>query len=36
VRVIEIKVVSVATRIGLHFIEPKTYYSVIASKGRSV
>jgi hypothetical protein len=34
--VIEIKVVAVATRIGLHFVEPKTYYSVIASKGRSV
>jgi hypothetical protein len=36
VHVIEIEVVAVATRIGLQLIEPKTYYSVVASKERSV
>lgn len=36
IHVIEVTVVAVATRIGLQFIEPKTYYSVIASKQSSV
>lgn len=36
VHVIEVRVVAVATRIGLQPVEPKTYYSVIASKERSV
>jgi hypothetical protein len=36
VHVIEVKVVAVATAIGLQPVEPKTYYSVIASNERSV
>ena len=36
VHVIEVKVVAVATALGLQPVEPKTYYSVIASKERSV
>jgi hypothetical protein len=36
VHVVEVKVVAVATRIGLQLVEPKTYYSVIASNERSV
>lgn len=36
VHVIEIRVVAVATARGLQPIEPKTYYSVIASDERSI
>ena len=36
IHVIEVTIVAVATRIGLQFVEPKTYYAVIASKQRSV
>lgn len=36
VDVIEVKVVAVASGLGLQAVEPKTYYSVIASKQRSV
>ncbi|MGD9923229.1 MAG: hypothetical protein AB7V13_17555 [Pseudorhodoplanes sp.] len=36
VHVIEVRVVAVATIGGLQMVEPKVYYSVIASKERSV
>jgi hypothetical protein len=36
VHVIEVKVVAVATVLGLQAIEPKTYYSVVASNERRV
>jgi hypothetical protein len=36
VDVIEVRVVAVVSRIGMQPVEPKTYYSVIASKARSV
>ncbi len=35
VHVIEVKVVAVATVVGLQAIEPKTYYSVVTSKEHS-
>jgi hypothetical protein len=34
--VLEVKVMAVATVAGLQLVEPKTYYTVIASKQRSV
>lgn len=34
--VLEVKVLAVATVLGLKLVEPKTYYTVIASKQRSV
>jgi hypothetical protein len=36
VHVLEVKVVAVATVVGLQLVEPKTYYTVMASKQRSV
>jgi hypothetical protein len=36
VHVIEVQVVAVATHRGMRMVEPKTYYSVIATKERSV
>ena len=36
VHVLEVKVMAVATVIGLQLVEPKTYYTVIPSKQRSV
>jgi hypothetical protein len=36
VHVVEVKVMAVATIIGLQLVEPKTYYTVIASKDRAV
>jgi hypothetical protein len=34
--ILEVKVMAVATVAGLQLVEPKTYYTVIASKQRSV
>lgn len=36
IHVIEVRVVAVVTALGLQPVEPKTYYSVIASNERSV
>lgn len=36
VHVIEVKVLAVVTALGFQPVEPKTYYSVVASKERSV